>query len=129
MKKIFIFIVLFFSFFSFTNAVCTDWSSVSECLNQVKPTSLVWKTWDYKVENEFKNQISQISKTLSILLSMMAVWTIAFAGLKMTMSVWKDEEMKKAKDIIKWTIIGYLVLISVWAIISMVITIVYWIWW
>lgn len=129
MKKIILSIFFFFSIISSSFAVCTDWASVSECLNQTKSDTLVWTKWDYKVEWEFKNQISTITKTISILLSLMAVWAIAFAWLKMTLSRWKDEDVKKAKDIIKWTIIWYLALISVWAIVSIVVNIIYWIWW
>ncbi|MDD4151015.1 MAG: pilin [Candidatus Gracilibacteria bacterium] len=130
-KKILLLSFLFISIFSFYNnsfAVCTDDSSVSDCLNssESKPESLVGINNDsYDVNESFKTQILNIIKTLSSILSIIAIGAIAFSGLKMTLSQGKDEDIKKSKDIIKWTIIGYLGLMSSGAIIAIVINFVY----
>lgn len=132
-KKILLLSFLFISIFSFYNnsfAVCTDDSTVSDCLNQNTPSSLVWTNTDsYEVNEWFKTKILDIIKTLSSILSIIAIWAIAFSWLKMTLSQWKDEDIKKSKDIIKWTVIWYLWLMSSWAIVAIVINFVYWIWW
>lgn len=129
-KKI-LFILFFLFTFSLTFIVNWDYDTawtVSDNLNNFKPNTLVWTEVDkYNIEWGFKTQISTIVKNISIALSIIAVWALVFAGLKMTLSMWKDEDIKKAKDIIKWTIIWYLALISAWAIIAIVINFIYWI--
>lgn len=130
MKKLLFLLILLFSF---NGAFAMDYwsydesSDVSTNLNNFAPDTLVWTNVDkYTVETWFKTQISTIVKNISIALSLIAVWALVFAGLKMTLSQWKDEDIKKAKDIIKWTIIWYLALISAWAIIAIVINFIYW---
>lgn len=135
MRKLLLLLILLFSFNnSFAEEVKStnygsydEWASVSDNLNSFAPENLVGvDKIDYKVEWDFKNQISIIVKNISIALSIIAVWSLVFAALKMTLSQWKDEDIKKAKDIIKWTIIWYLALISAWAIIAIVINFIYW---
>jgi hypothetical protein len=129
MKKIIIFLVLLFSFnWAFLSYSDYDESSdISTNLNNFAPETLVWTDVEkYDIEWGFKNQISTIVKNISIALSIIAVWALVFAALKMTLSQWKDEDIKKAKDIIKWTLIWYLALISAWAIIAIVINFIYW---
>lgn len=129
MKKLLLLLVLLFSFnWAFISYWDYDESSdVSTNLNNFAPDTLVWTNVDkYTVETWFKTQISTIVKNISIALSLIAVWALVFAGLKMTLSQWKDEDLKKAKDIIKWTLIWYLWMISAWAIIAIVINFIYW---
>lgn len=130
MRKLLLVLVLLFSFnwaFAMNYWSYDESSDVSTNLNNFAPDTLVWTNVDkYTVETWFKTQISTIVKNISIALSLIAVWALVFAGLKMTLSQWKDEDIKKAKDIIKWTIIWYLALISAWAIIAIVINFIYW---
>jgi hypothetical protein len=129
MKKLLLLLVLLFSFnLAFISYWDYDESSdVSTNLNNFAPDTLVWTNVDkYTVETWFKTQISTIVKNISIALSLIAVWALVFAGLKMTLSQWKDEDLKKAKDIIKWTLIWYLWMISAWALIAIVINFIYW---
>lgn len=129
MKKLLLVLVLLLSYNS-TFAIYWSYdesATVSDNLNGFAPDTLVWTNVDkYTVETWFKTQISSIVKNISIVLSLIAVWALVFAGLKMTLSQWKDEDIKKAKDVIKWTIIWYLALISAWAIIAIVINFIYW---
>jgi hypothetical protein len=129
MKKLLLLLVLLFSFnLAFISYWDYDESSdVSTNLNNFAPDTLVWTNVDkYTVETWFKTKISTIVKNISIALSLIAVWALVFAGLKMTLSQWKDEDLKKAKDIIKWTLIWYLWMISAWALIAIVINFIYW---
>lgn len=130
--KIIIFIFLIFSFFPTFAATSTNYwdydesSTVSDNLNNFAPNTLVWtdKT-TYDIEEDFKSQIWDIVTNISVALSIIAVLALVIAALKMTLSQWKDENIKKAKDIIKWTIIWYLALISAWAIIAILINFIY----
>ena len=101
-------------------------STVSDNFNNFAPNTLVWsdKT-TYDIEEDFKAQIWDIVTNISLALSIIAVLALVIAALKMTLSQWKDENIKKAKDIIKWTIIWYLALISAWAIIAILINFIY----
>ncbi|MDD5212921.1 MAG: hypothetical protein PHG82_00630 [Candidatus Gracilibacteria bacterium] len=128
MKKLLLLLVLLFSFNgAFISYGDYDESSdVSTNLNNFAPDTLVGTNVDkYTVETGFKTQISTIVKNISIALSLIAVGALVFAGLKMTLSQGKDEDLKKAKDIIKWTLIGYLGMISAGAIIAIVINFIY----
>ncbi len=123
---------MIFSFFPTFAATSTNYwdydesSTVSDNLNNFAPNTLVWtdKT-TYDIEEDFKSQIWDIVTNISVALSIIAVLALVIAALKMTLSQWKDENIKKAKDIIKWTIIWYLALISAWAIIAILINFIY----
>lgn len=123
---------MIFSFFPTFAATSTNYwdydesSTVSDNLNNFAPDKLVWTDKaTYDIEQDFKSQIWDIVTNISVALSIIAVLALVIAALKMTLSQWKDENIKKAKDIIKWTIIWYLALISAWAIIAILINFIY----
>lgn len=123
---------MIFSFFHTFAATSTNYwsyndsSTVSENLDLYAPKNLVWTDKaTYDIEEDFKAQIWDIVTNISVALSIIAVLALVIAALKMTLSQWKDENIKKAKDIIKWTIIWYLALISAWAIIAILINFIY----
>lgn len=123
---------MIFSFFPTFAATSTNYwdydesSTVSDNLNNFAPNTLVWTDKaTYDIEEDFKAQIWDIVTNISVALSIIAVLALVIAALKMTLSQWKDENIKKAKDIIKWTIIWYLALISAWAIIAILINFIY----
>lgn len=134
MKKIIISFILSFFIIINTFASCKIpdkefelwWESVSELLDQCRPGDLVWTSWKYTVEDEFKKQISKWVQNISSILWILAIWALVYAALLMTISAWEDEKIKKAKDIIKWTIIWFVWLISAWSIIYIVINAIYW---
>jgi hypothetical protein len=137
MKKSLLLILLSFSlFFSINNYTysgncnydfdswSTDiWKSLDECLNG---SNLVnWNNvtidWAWWFEIKIKNWVYN----LSIYLWVFAVWSIVYWSLRMTLSAWEDEKIKKSKDIIKWWIIWFIWLVSVSAVINLVVKIMY----
>jgi len=87
-------------------------------------TQLVnWK--DAKLENWFKNIINTWVRNLSILFWTLAVTALVYSSLQMTLSTWDDEKIKKSKDMMKWSIFWFLLLISTSAIISLVVRVIY----
>ena len=136
MKKLLIIFLLCISFIytvqNYTYASCTYdidgsvldvWDSLDNCLawsNLVNWTDVGidwwWWFWD-KIQNWANN--------ISLYLWVFAVWSIVYWALQLTLSSWEDEKIKKWKDIIKWWIFWFLLLISVSAIINLVIKIMY----
>jgi len=137
MKKIILWLLfiisIFFIYLSPVNsASCVfndKWASINiaedlgNCFattNLVKPE---WKTLEIK--NWFKRSILKWIKNISIFLSIMAVWSIVYWALMLTISVWEEEKIKKWKDIIKWWMIWFLAVISAGWLITIVINLVY----
>ncbi len=58
-------------------------------------------------------------------LSLWAIFAIAYGSLRMTLSGWSEEHIKKARDIVKWWILGFLAVISAWFLITLVVNIMY----
>jgi len=98
------------------------WDALDNCLEWVK---LVTAKWEMKIEGKFWNQIKSWTNNIALYLWVFAVWSIVFGGLMMTISVWEEEKIKKAKDIVKWWIIWFLWIIFASAIINLVVKIMY----
>lgn len=134
MKKIFLLLLLIFSFFLSNDVfggLCkyddTTTSSISSFLNDCKPESVVWRnTTDMKIESWFKTKINAWVKNISLILWFLAVGSLVYAGLIMQLSAGEDEKIKKAKNIIKWTLLWFLLLISASGIIYLVINVFFW---
>ena len=58
-------------------------------------------------------------------LALWAIFAIAFGSLKLTLSMWEEEKIKKAKDIIKWWVIGFIAVISAWFFIAVLVNLIY----
>lgn len=138
-KRIFIlaslFIITIFSFdVSFSdssNCKYTKWESVLWALKNCVwdwQTDLV-KTWNnLKVDGWFKTKIIQWTTKIATFLALWAIFSIVFGSLKMVLSRWEEEAIKKAKDIIKWWMIWLLWVVSAGFIISVVVKLVYSVW-
>jgi len=104
------------------------------CLSWVgtnwKKIALVWVDWwDLKVAGGFKDQIISWTKKIGWFLGIWAIFAIAFGSLKMTMSWWEEEAIKKGKDIVKWWVLGFLLVVSAGFIVAFVVNIIYWVLW
>lgn len=97
------------------------WDSLDACLSDSKLVS--WE--DGSIETWLSAKINSWVKNIWIVLWLLAVWSIVYGSLLMTLSTWEDEKIKKAKDVIKWWIIGFIWLISVSGIILLVVNIMY----
>lgn len=116
------------SLFIINNNVSATCNSVDDFNSCLSSTKLV-KPANMKIEDWFKSSIYHWVKNLSSLLWLFAVAAIAYGWMLMTLSWGEDEKIKKWKDIIKWAMLWFLALISVWSIILVVINIMFWIWW
>lgn len=134
MKKILVLLLLIFSPFISTlsfaenctyNVDSSTWWSISDALNNCLEWSNLVSGKDVKVSGAFWLQIKSWVNNISIYLWVFAVWSIVFGGLMMTLSVWEEEKIKKAKDIVKWWMIWFIWLISASAIITLVVKIMY----
>ena len=92
-------------------------------------SKLVNNNWDLKVEDWFKEVLINWTKKIATYLAFWAIFAIAFGSLKMVLSWWEEEAIKKWKDVIKWWIIWFLWVISAGFIISVVVKLIYTIWW
>ncbi len=114
----------------YNNSWCkyNDWDSVSKLLDWCKPKKVVSST-DMKLETWFKKKVNWFITNLMVVLWIVAVWAIVYAWWLMQFSAWEDEQINKAKNIIKWTIIWFLLLISASWIVYIVINVMFWLWW
>lgn len=106
----------------------TEWASLWEFLNDCKPETVVWWT-DMKIDGGFKAKINQWIANIALVLWIGAVGALVYASLLLQLANGEDEKIKKSKDIIKWTMIGFIMLISASGIIYIVINVMFWLWW
>ena len=137
MKKLLFLFTILISIFSFSNnvlsystdCVYSESGSISGFLDDCKPDSLVWDKipW-YWVETWLKKIVTDKISDISVILWLLAVAMIVYAGMLMQFSAWDDSKVKKAKDLIKWTLIWVIFLISAWGIVYIVINLMYSLW-
>ena len=135
LKKIillFSLILISFSSYDLTFSACNyNWWNVMSALEWCVwdwTTDLV-ETWDnLEVADWFKTKITDWTTKIATFLALWAIFSIAFGSLKMVLSRWEEEGIKKAKDIIKWWIIWLLAIVSAGFIISVVVKLIYSVW-
>jgi hypothetical protein len=123
-------VLISFSSFDLTFSACNyiSWDiskAIWDCLSDSK---LVETPEKLDVETWFKEKISEWTTKIATFLALWAIFAIALGSLKMVLSGWEEEGIKKAKDIIKWWIIGLLWVVSAGFLISVVVKLVYSIW-
>jgi len=129
------FIILFFNSFAFAWDKCdfNEWTEIADlvdtCMLEWWSTKLVnWEKLNFNLRvavNGFYEQIDEWVMDIGVFLWILAVWAIVYGWLMMTFSGWEDEKIKKAKNIIKWWIIWFVLLISVRSIIMIIVKLVY----
>ncbi len=137
MKKLFIYfaiIVAGFCFFlqeiTFANCSYSTWSNVKENVGECftsGQTSAVHVD-DAKIETGFKSMISNWVENIALILGLLSVGSLIYWALSMTLSTWDDEKIKKSKDIVKWSIIWFIAILSASTVVSLVINFMYQIW-
>ena len=132
MKKILIYLTFFFLFitWSYVFAWGCEYSwdikwALDWCLSD---TTLVNPNWDAKLESWVVIIINKITKTVATVLSLFAVWWIVYGSFVMVTAAWEDEKIKKAKDIIKWSIFWFLWVVLASSIIALVVNFIYSLW-
>lgn len=132
MKKFLIILFLFFGFFFTTfasNCNIKENSNfeISTFLKNCKPDTLVWTDKTYTLET-LKSETVDIFWNISTVVWIIAVLMIVVAWMMMQFSWWDDWKVKKAKDIIKWTLIWVLVIWLAWTIVFVVINFIFSLW-
>jgi len=95
--------------------------SLSGCLGD---TDLV-NPGDGLIEGSIKQQFVTWTNSIASALALFAVWAIVYGWLMMTISIWEEEKIKKWKDIVKWAAIWFLAAISAWAIVRLVVEVIF----
>ncbi len=103
-------------------------SDLSWFLDGCKPKTVVWGT-NMRVDGWFKSKINQWIANISLVLWIAAVWALVYAALLLQFANGEDEKIKKAKDIIKWTMIWFILLISASGFIYVAINVMFGLWW
>lgn len=145
MKKILISFLLFVGIFIFWNfqaySDCTDpladWQNISTALNNCfewdPDTKVVtaadgWNRswWDsLDIAKGFKDKINSWVQTLGSILAILAVGSIVYWAFLLVISQWEEEKLKKGKDVVKWWILWFLGVVFAWALISIVVNIMF----
>jgi hypothetical protein len=56
----------------------------------------------------------------------LAVWSIAYGSMVIVTSVWADDKITKWRNIIKWSLVWFLILVSAAWLIKLIIYVMYW---
>jgi len=133
-KKIYLFVLLLISFFSIQSTVfwnCDyDWFwditfALEKCINWTALVDITDVVIDGDSSMWFWFYIKTWTNNIALYIWILAVFSIVFGSLKLTLSTWDDEKINKAKAIVKWWIIWFLGVIFASSIINLVIRLVY----
>ncbi len=94
------------------------------CLEWWK-SKLVEPEIDALAESWFKKQIVGWVKNIAWFLWLIAVSALVYAGFMMAISTWEEDKIKKAKDIVKWTLLWFLWVVTAGSIISIIVNFMY----
>lgn len=97
------------------------WANLDACLANSK----LVKGGDAVIEVGFKQRVVKWVDTLSIVIGILAVGAIVYASFLLTLSAGDDSKVDKAKKIVKWSLLGFLCLISASALIKITINVMY----
>ncbi|MCP4523371.1 MAG: hypothetical protein GY828_04065 [Candidatus Gracilibacteria bacterium] len=94
----------------------------------ISGTNLVQQANDsdnLNVDGGFKDVINGWTKNIALFLGILSVGSVVFGGLMMTLSAGEDEKITKAKDIVKWGLIGLLAVVLATTVVTLVINVMY----
>lgn len=130
-KYILITLILLFSVFLLSDNInaanCSyDWWTISDSIDScLWWTDLVDSAWDMSIELDFKTKILDWITKIVWFLWLIAVWSLVYASFMMTISWWEEEKIKKAKDIIKWSLLWFLWIVLAWSLITLIVNFMY----
>ena len=126
--------IILISLFAFMFALSGDmafaacdyngWSIATELDNCLSWSDLV-DPGDGLIETGIKEKIVYWTTQLAWLLGLLSVGAIVYGGLMMTISGGEDEKIKKWKDIVKWSMLGFLGLIAAWWIVRLIVEVMF----
>lgn len=131
-KIIIVFIIIFFWFSQNVFWACDyiEWDSIKSSLdNCLEWASLVSNTGsgdpELKIKTWLKDKINDWTINVATFLSIFAVWAIVFWAFQLVISWWNDEKITKWKDIVKWSMAWFLLVVSASAIVKLIVEIMY----
>jgi hypothetical protein len=80
---------------------------------------------DWLIEWGVKNKVIYWTGQLATLLSLLAVGAVVYGAWLITISVGDEEKVKKWKDVIKWAMLWFLWLLLAWALVRIVIEVMF----
>lgn len=101
--------------------------SVEGCFENWE-TTVVQVSWEAKIEWEFKKMVTNWIDNIALLLWLLSVGSLIYGALSMTLSTWDDEKINKSKDIVKWSLIWFIAVLSAATVVTLVINFMYEIW-
>lgn len=129
MKKILVFLLISFSFLflsPLSSASCNYYGDVASSLDGcLDDSSLVDGSGDMSLETGVKYTIARWTYTLGGFLGLLAVGSMVYGGLLMTLSAGEDEKVKKGKDIVKWSILWFFAVLITSGLIRIVVELVF----
>ena len=109
--------------FDVDNETRTISSALDDCL---RDSPLVDASSDLNLEWQgAKSAITRWTTSIAGFLALLAVGAIVYGWLLMTLSWGEDEKIKKWKDVVKWAIIWFLWVLFAWALVRIVIELVF----
>lgn len=137
LKKILLVAILIIAIFSLNNLVDAECSydpnsksssdiseSLKKCL-EWEDSKLVKNKDNLEIEWWFRTQILNWVKNIAWFLGLVAVWALVYAAFMMTISGWEEEKVKKAKDMVKWTILWFLWVVTASSLIAITVNFIY----
>lgn len=106
---------------------CKTWQDISAlqwCLWDSTVVQPIW--WNLEVAKWFKEIIINFIKNVWTILALAAIGFIAYGSMVLVASWWNDEKIKKWKNIIKWSLVWFLWLVSASWIIALIVNLIYW---
>lgn len=122
--------ILLFSWISWVSGNTDDCKfdeenyDISWFLDKCKAKNLAWKA-DYDLEEGAKTQVNTWITNVSLILWFIAVAMLVYAGMLFQFSAGEDEQINKAKNVVKMTLIWFVLLISASSIVYIVINVFY----
>lgn len=91
-------------------------------------STVVKVSWNAKIEWGFKKMVTNWIDNIALLLWLLSVGSLIYGALSMTLSTWDDEKINKSKDIVKWSLIWFIAVLSAATVVTLVINFMYEIW-
>ena len=99
-------------------------ADISLFLEKCKPQKVAGNA-DYDLEQGLKTQVNKWIANVSLLLWFIAVAVLVYAWYLFQFAAGEDENITKAKNVVKYTLLWVFLLISSWSIVYVIINTVY----
>lgn len=122
-------LIILLSFFQLgiTHADCTynEFWTVSQNLDNCLADSTLVNPGNGLIEWGVKDKIVYWTTQIARFLSLIAIWAVVYGAWLMVVSVGDEEKIKKWKDVIKWALLWFLWLLLAWALVRIIIELMF----